>query len=240
MRRNRTESIFGGLEGSSLLCFLMLHMQMMSYFRFSHFLLASNKAWELWESKARAQGSFHEIYTKGCVAGITLSSLLHQNPDLSYAHHPHGLFNLPSNLLQCWQMWNSHQCHGAEQSIHSYSADPAELHHHCQRPKESGGRVRSAQGGWIPSPTWITPQGHVRSLSGKGGRILFPFLCLLHLVLPCRAADDGHSQGYGAALQVLLVGHRGGGQSHRVSRWAHPITHRYKQPAQVIHRWQNS
>lgn len=111
-------------------------------------------------------------------------SFLTSEPGLSYSHHPPGSFNLPSNLFQGWQMWHSHQCHSAtEQSIQSYSADPAAW---LPLPKEGPGRnIRSAEGGWMPSPTWIPPQGHVirRDLQAfREGREVFLSLCFVSLV----------------------------------------------------------
>lgn len=119
-----------------------------------------------------------------------------------------------------------------------------QLDRHCHRPKGgpgSGRRVRSVKEGWMPSPTWIPPQGHAFRPSGRKGRLFFPLLCL-SCSLCCHAEllPDGQSQGHRAALQMLLRGHRGGGQSQRVNRWAHPMAPCYSHPAQVIHRWQNS
>lgn len=118
---------------------------------------------------------------------------------------------------------------------------PLQLDHLCHRPKKDPGigrRVRSAEGWWMPSATWIPPQEHPCRPSGRGGRLFIPLLCLSWILCHVELLSDGQSRQHRAALQVR--GHRGGGQSQRVNRWAHPKTHCSSHPAQVIHRWQNS
>lgn len=93
-------------------------------------------------------------------------------------------------------MWKSHQCHGAEQSIHSYSADPA-----AWPPLPSaklGGREGQECTGRVNALSYLDPTtGTCLQPFRERREDFIPFLCLFHFVLPRRAADDGHSQGMG-------------------------------------------
>lgn len=209
VRKNRTESIFGGLEQSSLLCFLMLHIQMICYFRFSHFLLASNKAWELWESKGTCVCVFRALSMRLWMCG---------------RHHPFSfppsepgseLCPSPSWFIQFTKQSVPGLADVTQPAVSQwYRAEyPESLSRSCsltttaisqRRVLEEGQECR----GRMDALSYLDPTKGTCLQAFRGRREAFyPFaVSLLCFVPPYRAADWR----YGAALQVLLGGQGGG------------------------------